>query len=134
MNGSNGSDSGIPEVDDEDRALGALANELNRAIACGDEAEIQRLMNRLLADARTHFANEERMLHAAAYPRLKGHAALHIQMRAEMEHAMEQFGHTRFHALWNEYGLLVKQLVTEHAVQERALFRDFLQSTSIPNS
>lgn len=126
--------SGSPEVDDQDQALGALANELNRAIACGNEAEIQRLMNQLLADARMHFAHEERMLCDAAYPRLKGHAALHIQMRAEMEHAMEQFGHTRLRALWNEYGLLLEQLVTEHATQERVAFRDFLQSKSISDS
>jgi len=134
MDGSDGLHPCVPELDREEWRLGALVNDLNRAIACGNEANIPRLMNQLLVDACRHFAHEEQFMSEAAYPRLKGHAALHDQIRAEMEHAMKQLRHTRLHALRNEYGLLVEQLVTEHATQERKKFQAFLQSKSSPNS
>lgn len=126
---------GIPELDAADRRINALVHELNQAIADGrDGAEIQRLMNQLLLDAFSHFEHEERVLSECAYPLPKGHAALHLQMRAELEHAMEELRNVQAHAMWAEYGLLVAQLFVEHMRQETMKYRNFLRPSSLSDS
>lgn len=122
---------GIPELDAADQGLIALAQVLNQAIADGrDAGEIGRLMNQLVLDAVSHFELEERVLSERAYPAAKGHAALHLQMKAELEHAMEQLAEVGTHAMRAEYGLLITQLVVDHFRQETMKYRDFLRSGS----
>lgn len=118
---------GIQELDAADRRLIELAQGLNQAIAagCGRE-ELLRLMSRLVLDAIDHFEMEERILSERAYPTVKGHAALHLQMKAEFEHALEAMSDARVHAMWAEYGILVKQLVVDHFQQETMKYRAFL--------
>jgi hemerythrin-like metal-binding protein len=106
---------GLPELDAEDRRINALVHELNRAIADGrDGEEVERVMTQLLLDAFSHFEHEERVLSERAYPLLKGHAALHRQMRAELEHTMEVFRDAGARATWAACGLLVAQLFVEY--------------------
>ncbi|MCJ7839045.1 MAG: hypothetical protein MUP61_07545 [Burkholderiales bacterium] len=126
---------GITEIDVADRHLIALAHELNHAIAVGrDTEDIQRLANRLLLEAISHFEHEERVLWECGYPLIKGHAALHSQMLAELEHAREALCSMERHAAWTEYGLLIKQLVTDHFRQEAMKYRDFLRPDQRPGS
>jgi len=126
---------GIPELDAADRRLNALVHELNQAIADGrDGEEIQRLMHQLLLEALSHFENEERVLSECAYPLQKGHAALHVQMRAELEHAMAIFRDVEGRATWAECGFLVAQLFVEHMRQESTRYRNFLRSSSNSDS
>jgi hemerythrin-like metal-binding protein len=126
---------GIPELDAADRKLSALVHELNQAIADGrDGVEIQRVMNLILLDAVCHFEHEERVLSECDYPLLKGHALLHLQMRAELEHAMDKFRDVEARAMWPEYGLLVAQIFVEHMRQEAIKYRKFLRSRSPSDS
>ncbi len=122
---------GIPELDAADRRLVRLAQALNQAIADRrDGAEVRRLMNLLLLDALSHFELEERILSERAYPAAKGHAALHLQMKAELEHAMQALADAGAHAMWAEYGLLVTQLVVDHFRQETMKYREFQRTGS----
>jgi len=126
---------GIPELDAADRRLGTMAQELNDAIDSGRDTEaIQHLMDRLLLEAIGHFEYEERVLTERAYPLPKGHAALHLQMRAELEHAMDVFHDMKAHATWAAYGHLVTQLIVEHFRQETISYRKFLHSTPAPGA
>lgn len=126
---------GIPELDAAERRLAALVQELNQAIADGREGEeMQVLMNQLLMDALCHFEHEERVLTERAYPLPKGHAALHVQMRAELEHALAELRDAKAQALRVEYGLLVKQLFVEHMRQETNKYRTFLRPGSVSDS
>ena len=132
---SDGTGIGIPELDAEDRRLNALVHELNQAIADGRDAkEIPRLMNQLLLEALSHFEHEERVLWECAYPLPKGHAALHRQMRAELEHAAEVLRDVEARAMWAECGLLVAQLFAEHMRQETIKFGNFLRPDSLADS
>lgn len=132
---SDGTGCGIPELDAADRRLNALVHELNQAIADGrDGEEIQRPMNQLLLEAVSHFEHEERVLSECAYPCQKGHAALHRQMSAELEHAMEVLRDVEARAMWAEYGLLVAQLFVEHMRQEAMKYRNFLRPGSLSDS
>lgn len=132
---SDGMGFGIPELDAAERRLNALVHELNQAIADGrDGEEIQRLMNQLLFEAVSHFEHEERVLSECAYPLQKGHAALHLQMRAELEHVIEVLRDVEAHAMWAECGLLVAQLFVEHMRQESMKYRNFRRSSSRSDS
>jgi hemerythrin len=118
---------GIPELDIADRDMVVRAQVLNQAIADrADAAEIQRQVNRFVREAVAHFRHEERVLWESGYPLVKGHAALHIQMLAELEHAREALCSIERRAAWAEYGLLIKQLVTDHFREEAIRYRDFL--------
>lgn len=120
---------GIPELDASELRLNALTHELNQAIAGdADGNAIQRVMNQILLEAGSHFELEERVLSESAYPSPKGHAALHLQIRAELEHAMEKFRDAQARALWTEYGLLVAQLFVEHMRQEAIKYQAFARS------
>ncbi|MBE0627087.1 MAG: hemerythrin domain-containing protein [Burkholderiales bacterium] len=126
---------GIPELDLADRDMVAQAHVLNQVIAeGGDAAEIQRQANRFLREAVNHFKHEEQVLWECGYPLLKGHAALHAQMLAELEHAREALCSAERRAAWTEYGLLIKQLVSDHFRQEAMKYRDFLGSGRRPGS
>ena len=132
---SDGMGCDLPELDAEERRINALVHELNRAIADGrDGEEIQRVMNQLLLDALDHFEHEERVLSERAYPLQKGHAGLHRQIRAELEHAMEVLRDADARATWAACGLLVAQLFVEHMREETMKFRTFLRPGSISNS
>ena len=85
-------------------------------------------MYQLQREAFGHFENEERVLSECAYPLQKGHGALHVEMRAELEHAMAIFRDVEARATWAECGLLVTQLFVEHTRQESMKYRNFLGS------
>jgi hemerythrin-like metal-binding protein len=125
----------IAELDAADRRLCALVHELNQSIADGCEGEeLQRLTNQLLLEALSHFEHEERVLAQSAYPLPKGHAALHRQIRAELEHALAELGNAQSKATRVEYGLLVKQLFVEHMRQETMKYKTFLRPGSRSDS
>jgi len=124
---------GIPELDVADRDMVAQAHVLNQAIAeRADAIEIQRRVNRFVREARSHFKHEEQVLWECGYPLVKGHAALHVQMLAELEHAREALCAIERRAAWTEYGLLIKQLVTDHFREEALKYREFLRSDRRP--
>lgn len=123
---------GIPELDAADQRLIALTQTLNQAIAGDrDGEEVRRMLDQLLLEAVSHFAHEERVLSEIGYPLPKGHAALHRQMLAELEHAMEALRLVQTREAWTEYGLLVTQLVVEHFRLETIQYRRFLRSNSL---
>jgi len=120
---------GVPELDAADQRMSLLLHDLNQAIAADSEGA-ERLMQELLLDALSHFEEEERVLSDRAYPLSKGHAALHAQIRAELEHAAEELRQIKIPAMRAEYGLLVTQLLVEHMRQETLKYRHFLGSAS----
>ena len=119
---------GIPELDADDRRLIALVRELNEVIDSGRDATgMRRLMQRVLDAAIDHFEREERVLLQTSYPLRRGHAALHRQMKSELEYAMEQFERDEMRSAWPAFGLLVEQLFFEHLRQETASYRKYVR-------
>lgn len=124
---------GIPELDAEDQRLHALLRALNLAIGDGgDVEEIQRLMQQIELDALKHFEHEERLLEECAYPSRLGHAALHLQIKAEMEHAKKELRNIQVRQMWVDYGLLLTQLFVEHMRHETLKYRSFLHANLRP--
>ena len=115
---------GIPAMDTADQRLFARVNALNEAIvAARPAAVIRKALDKIVRESSTHFNNEEEFLAQAGYPLLKGHAALHLQMRAELASVKEELGRTESRAIWTECGLLVKQLFVEHTLRETKIYR-----------
>jgi hemerythrin len=68
---------GVPEIDAQHRELFARLAGFDAALAAGDVAEVARTFAFLRDYAVVHFEAEERIMRAAAYPKLEAHRALH---------------------------------------------------------
>ena len=122
---------GVPAIDAADRRLFALVNALNQATLDGSPAKtVQTALEKILRLASLHFHREENFFAQVGYPLLKGHAALHRQMRAELEHVKDELSRVESRKIWMEYGLLVKQLFVEHTLRETAIYRTLPQAKS----
>ena len=115
---------GVSDLDSQDRTLVYLVNSLNDDIVSrAPSIEIQRLMDLIYWDSLRHFESEERMFIRNGYPHPDGHAALHAQIRAEFGRIVEEFHNGAYNEAWLEHGLLVRQILLEHLIQESKKFR-----------
>jgi hemerythrin len=79
---------GIPRVDDDHRRMVALFNQVSQAGVDGDDHSALELLRQFLAEARVHFAAEERFLNAQGKP-ISEHRAEHTRMLVELELLLE---------------------------------------------
>ena len=115
---------GVAEMDAADRRLFAQVNTFNEAIVNGrHEQAIHYVFDKLMQDASLHFRHEEQFFSQVGYPLLKGHAALHRQMTAELRNVKEELRRTEDRATWMECGLLVRQLFVDHTLRETKVYR-----------
>ena len=76
----------IPEIDDEHRKLYAVYNAIRTSLQ--DEngvVDLKSLCGELLAFTRDHFAREEELMAAHAYPDLEAHRKLHRTFLQQIE-------------------------------------------------
>lgn len=77
---------GVLEVDSQHKHLVSLINGLHEVMKRGaDQAEIEALLQDLLAYTNFHFAAEEKLMALAHYPDLAAHKAKHASMRQEVQ-------------------------------------------------
>ncbi|WP_448191677.1 hemerythrin family protein [Azospirillum sp. sgz301742] len=77
---------GLPEIDAEHRKLDAVYNTIRASLEGGDGVvDLQTLCGELLAFTREHFAREEEMMAAHAYPDLEAHRKLHRTFLQQIE-------------------------------------------------
>lgn len=69
-------------IDRQHRQLAVLGSALTRAVA--RDRRVAGALGALLRATRRHFASEERLMRARAYPELAGHRALHNGVLVEM--------------------------------------------------
>jgi hemerythrin len=83
---------GIITVDTQHKILIALLNELHEAMARGSANQVlDEVLDRLVAYARAHFADEERLMRSAAYPKLPAHQAEHASLTKQAAALQDQF-------------------------------------------
>ena len=76
----------LPEIDDEHRKLYAVYNTIRASLEGGDGVvDLKTLCGDLLAFTREHFAREEEMMAAHAYPDLEAHRKLHRTFLHQIE-------------------------------------------------
>jgi len=77
-------ETGIDEIDEQHRALFALANDLHDAIeADRDRDLVENAVYALSEYVTQHFADEEALMERAAYPAIAEHRLLHHDLTAE---------------------------------------------------
>jgi len=103
---------GIPQVDQEHQQLFAIVARIQQALEQdGDTAqnEARRAVAELLEYTRTHFASEEALMEASAYPALPAHRELHhelllqvgeMELRVEVGEPSASLDLSRFLAKW----------------------------------
>ena len=83
---------GIASIDAEHRALVELINKLHAALMQGrGRVALAGAFKRILSYAGTHFANEEALMDAHAYPLVEAHKAEHAALVAEAEALRARF-------------------------------------------
>jgi hemerythrin-like metal-binding protein len=116
----------IPEIDAEHRHFIRLVNELNEAIIGRmNKKEIKSRMRAILGDAVMHFAHEEAMFKEWGYPDAQEHARKHAQIIFFLNEIMESIDHGRMAHGWLEAGLAMKQVLTQHLLNEDMKYRDY---------
>ena len=119
---------GIPGVDEEHQRFIARVNDLDAAIAGRkDRQEIERIVQAMIHEARSHFDEEERALAERGYPDAALHAAQHARIKEllwdvlRLSHAPESNDNRATRAL------LVKRMLLDHFELEDTSYRDFLR-------
>jgi len=127
---------GIPEVDEDHRRFIGLINDLNQAIvARAEKAEVGRRLFALIADAKAHFDHEERLFREHDYPEAERHAEIHSNLLAQLGPAMVIFESSPWSRVWVEKGLLIKDLLVEHLLEEDMRYREFLsEQMNLPDA
>ena len=86
---------GIAQIDEQHKKLFRLVNELNDAMQAGKAAEvIGGVFTALVEYTRTHFAAEERLMSAHAYPDIAGHKKQHEELTKQAEELAAKFKQT----------------------------------------
>ena len=121
---------GVADMDAEHRAVIGRVNQLNKAvIECRDKASIGRLMDSILAEAATHFKNEERLLLEWKYPDRAVHAGKHALLMQQFRRIRGDFDASAATFLGALKGLQINQLLIDHLLKEDMKYRDFLSAS-----
>lgn len=132
---------GIPAIDEDHKRFIALVNGFNKAVA--DRLplpEIKQRLRDIMDDAEQHFAHEERLLKEWHYPDADDHALKHLQIKNTLQNVVGSFILNDTGNEWIVAGLKIKQVLTNHIMDEDALYADYYQKwknggqTPIPNN
>lgn len=74
---SNDLNTGIEVIDKQHRRLVEYLNELNTAIAEGDQKGVKHVLDELIDYTLSHFSSEEELIEKSGYPFLKAHKRVH---------------------------------------------------------
>lgn len=106
---------GVDVLDADHRRLFALINELHDAIQSGSEpVPLASAFDRLTEYCRDHFAREEDMMAAGAYPELEAHRAEHVELTAQVHSLRGRFLNGAEDDLTTELLVLFKTWLTSH--------------------
>jgi hemerythrin-like metal-binding protein len=84
---------GVKSIDDQHIVLFGYLNDLHDAMLKGEGSKMTGPLLKKLADyTRTHFAEEEKMMAAASYPRLTEHQAKHKELMKHVDAYAVRFG------------------------------------------
>lgn len=123
---------GIPEIDNEHQAFIATVNDLNSALlARATQDEINHIMVRMLDDAEQHFKHEQYLFKRYNYPDVDEHARLHVELKKQLRDIAGRFSHTNFDREWISLGLMIKQLLVTHLLEEDMKYKEFFTGMTL---
>lgn len=122
--------SGDPVIDRQHRGLFDSANSLlDAVIGERPKDEITGLIEAFLADAATHFAEEEKKFHAVGYPEATEHENLHRAILDKAERLASQFSAGRL-AIGDLFSFIACDVVAVHMLSDDRRFFPYLGTTT----
>ena len=122
--------SGNRIVDDGHLLLMDTANELLAASLGGHPDEkTAEIVDRLLAEIRQHFADEERELEVSGYPELAAHRRIHADLIEGAEQKREEFRAGKADPL-SFFSFLVDKVIAGHLLTEDLRFFPYIRKTT----
>jgi hemerythrin-like metal-binding protein len=126
-------DCGHPLIDEQHRALFALANRLLAAILAGETQErIGGLVDALLECVEGHFRDEERLYSASAYPRSVEHTSSHRNLLDHARQMVERFRAGEGLGIGELFQFFAQELVAHHFLGADREFFPFLEAGRAP--
>lgn len=121
---------GVDEIDAQHRELFArLGALLEASRSHRSREEVVRLLEFLGGYVVDHFAAEERLMESAAYPRLGGHRAEHLQFVKELSilrHELQSEGPTNLFVI--RVGNRVTEWLREHIYRTDRILADWIKT------
>jgi hemerythrin-like metal-binding protein len=121
-------------IDAQHRALFDLANQLFESIQAGvPKAEVLHLVEKLFAEIRQHFHDEEVIVTAAGFPDSEYHVREHVRL---VEHGLvviEKFSRDQL-AITDFCSFLVNEVVMHHLLRDDRQFFRYLKAAAPANA
>ena len=115
-------------IDAQHQTLFHRANELLAAILSARPAtEVATIIAKLLADIGHHFQDEEKLLHAIAYPEVSQHAAKHAKLLAKAHELSREFNAATL-SVGDVFEFLVQEVVLLHMLKVDQEYIPFLSA------
>lgn len=120
---------GIPEIDEQHKALFELIDRLHRAIVARQgSAACAEILKELVDYTRIHFALEQSLMHMGGYPDYDGHCLLHKNLVAEVETLQEKID-SGTAAISFELLHFLRNWLTKHILGEDMKYAAFFQKS-----
>lgn len=121
---------GIPGIDEEHKQFILLLNEFSQSIAERvSVAEIKKTLQRIVADAERHFADEEKLLREWHYPDIDQHGNSHAQSMKAMLDIISAAQRNELDPVWINAGLSIKAILIDHHLKEDMKYAEFYRNS-----
>jgi hemerythrin-like metal-binding protein len=120
---------GVGSIDTDHKVLISLINQLDDAIRGGEPKQtVSRVLDALLDYTNYHFAREELLMRACAYPDIEAHARTHATLRAQVHDIRNRYRRNPESIHAREVLAFLKNWLTAHIVGRDKLYAPFMQS------
>jgi hemerythrin len=120
---------GVESLDADHRMLISLLNQLDEAVRHGEPREtVRRVLDGLLDYSDYHFAREEALMAACAYPDLEAHKRTHRTLRAQVADIRERYVRNPETIHAREVLIFLKNWLSAHILGRDKLYQPFMAS------
>jgi len=122
---------GVNSLDTDHKVLISLINQLDDAIRGGEpKATVSRVLDALLDYTDYHFAREETLMRASAYPELDAHLRTHGTLRAQVHDIRDRYRRNAESIHGREVLAFLKNWLTAHIVGRDRLYMPFMHAAA----
>jgi hemerythrin-like metal-binding protein len=119
---------GVGSIDTDHKVLITLINKLDDAIRGGEPKQtVSRVLDALFDYTNYHFAREELLMRACAYPDIEAHARTHATLRAQVHDIRNRYRRNAESIHAREVLAFLKNWLASHIIGRDMLYAPFMQ-------
>lgn len=119
---------GVGSIDTDHKVLISLINQLDDAIRGGEPKKtVSRVLDALFDYTNYHFAREELLMRACAYPDIEAHARTHATLRAQVHDIRNRYRRNAESIHAREVLAFLKNWLASHIIGRDMLYAPFMQ-------